>query len=221
MQGTTCHCLLQSPTPAEPASLKTICSVTRSPRPWSCMNCDGSCMNCDVICAQQHLFGNTKRDGPCYPCVNALLQTLKGTSSVLLQLNPMTRTGVINLSGCSMCTAENWIKYKIPISFYSSETLWRKVLISGWRSNCHEQQLLHDTKQRGDGHQSISQGFLNTPRRTKKLPPLQVQITAVQAPGHFVWLNTLPGHNCFVKRTLEHCPYSNSQLTGCAVQQWL
>lgn len=111
VQGTTCHCLLQSPTPAEPASLKTICSVTRSPRPWSCMNCDGSCMNCDVICAQQHLFGNTKRDGPCYPCVNALLQTLKGTSSVLLQLNPMTRTGVINLSGCSMCTAENWIKY--------------------------------------------------------------------------------------------------------------
>lgn len=109
VQWRTCHCFLKSPTPADPASLETICSVTRSPWPWSCMNCD-------VICVQQHLFGITKRDGPCSLCVNALLQTLKGTSSVLLQLKPMKRerkiTDVINLSGCSMtCTTENWTKY--------------------------------------------------------------------------------------------------------------
>lgn len=57
---------------------------------------------------------------------------------------------------------------------------------------------------------------LNPPWRllgdTNKLPPVQVQIAAVQAPSCFVLLDTLPGPTWFVKRTLQHYPYSNPQL---------
>lgn len=214
--GTACHCFLNRPMPAEPARLETMCSITRSSRLWTCMNGD-------VICAQQHLFGNTRKDGPESLCVNALLQTSEGPRSAVLQLKPINRgkkndwcyrTGRVPHVHCR--ELDQILRPNIVTVVWSplreSMNFGMKIKLS-WETG--------PPRNTAEGRRPLDylSSLLKTPRRDKPAAtqPSTDNCYAGPRPLRFVEHSVRP--NLFCKKDTSALPLL--KLTGCAVPQWL